>query len=69
MQDHMGLVVASSHEWAGQEVTRTMLRNESWLLRESLPGSRLLIEHALSEADLKLKDLQINMEIAFTEGL
>lgn len=69
MRDHMVLVVPASHEWAGQEVTPAMIRSEPLLLREIGSGSRRVIEHALAEAGLKLKDLHVSMEFDSTEGL
>ncbi|MBE7219288.1 MAG: LysR family transcriptional regulator [Caulobacteraceae bacterium] len=69
LQDHMVLVVPASHEWAGEEVTPAMLRNEPLLLREIGSGSRRVVEHALNGAGLKLKDLHISMELDSTEGL
>jgi DNA-binding transcriptional LysR family regulator len=69
MEDHMVLAVPASHEWAGQEVTPSMIRSEPLLLREVGSGSRRVVEHALSEAGLKFKDLHVSMEFDSTEGL
>ncbi len=69
MQDHMVLIVPASHEWAGQEVTPKMIRSEPLLLREIGSGSRRVVEHALAEVGLKLKDLHVSMEFDSTEGL
>lgn len=69
MQDHMVLVVPASHEWAGQEVTPAMIRSEPLLLREIGSGSRRVVEQALFEAGLRLKDLHVSMELDTTEGL
>ena len=69
MQDQMVLVVPASHEWAGQEVTSTMIRKEPLLLREIGSGSRRVIEYALADAGLKLKDMHVSMELDSTEGL
>lgn len=69
MQDHMVLVVPANHEWAGEEVTPPMIRNEPLLLREIGSGSRRVVELALAAAGLKLKDLRVSMEFDSTEGL
>lgn len=69
MEDHMVLVVPPSHEWAGQEITTEMLRQEPLLMREFGSGSRRFIEYALAANGLKTKDLQISMEFDSTEGL
>lgn len=65
----MVLVVPPGHEWAGQEVSPEMLKRESLLMREYGSGSRRVIEQAPSAADLRTKDIQINMEFDSTEGL
>jgi DNA-binding transcriptional LysR family regulator len=69
MEDHMVLVVPSSHEWAGQKITLDELRSQSLLIREFGSGSRRVVELALASAGLKTKDLTIRMELDSTEGL
>lgn len=69
LQDHMVLVVPASHEWAGMEVTPAMIRSEPLLLREVGSGSRRVVERALSEAGLRIKQLHVSMELDSTEGL
>lgn len=69
MEDHMVLVVPSSHEWAGQKVTLDELRSQPLLTREFGSGSRRIVEQALIEAGLKTKDLSIRMALDTTEGL
>lgn len=69
MEDHMVLVVASSHEWAGRKITPDELCTQPLLVREFGSGSRRVVEQALSGAGLKIKDLNIRMELDSTEGL
>ncbi len=69
MEDHMILVVPPGHEWAGQEITMAMVREEPLLMREFGSGSRRVIEQALAANGLKAKDIRISMEFDSTEGL
>lgn len=69
MEDHLVLVVPSSHEWAGQRITLDQLRTQPLLTREFGSGSRRIIEQALAGAGLKTKELSIRMELDSTEGL
>lgn len=69
MQDHMVLVVPSSHEWAGRRITLAQLQTQPLLAREFGSGSRRIVEQALADAGLKIRDLNIRMELDSTEGL
>ncbi len=69
LEDHMVLVVPSSHEWADQEVDLDALRQQPLLVREFGSGSRRVVEQALARAGLKTKDLIVSMELDSTEGL
>jgi DNA-binding transcriptional LysR family regulator len=69
MEDHMVLVVPSSHEWAGRKITLDELRSQPLLTREFGSGSRRIVEQALAGAGLKTKELSIRMELDSTEGL
>ncbi len=69
MEDHMVLVVPSSHEWAGEQITLEDLKSQPLLTREFGSGSRRVVEEALAAAGLKTKDLSIRMELDSTEGL
>ena len=68
-QDHMVLVVPSSHEWADQEVDLEVLKQQPLLMREFGSGSRRVIEKAIVDARLRKTDLRIQMEFDSTEGL
>lgn len=69
MEDRMVLVVPGGHEWADSEIALAALAGEPLLMREFGSGSRRVVEHALSAAGLKAKDLQVRMELDSTEGL
>ncbi len=69
MEDHMVLVVPSSHGWAGRKITLDQLRTQPLLTREFGSGSRRIVEQALAGAGVKMKDLSIRMEFDSTEGL
>lgn len=69
MEDHLVLVVPATHEWAGQDVTLPMLQAEPLLMREFGSGSRRVVEQALVAAGIKVRDLQVSMELDSTEGL
>ena len=69
MEDHMVLVVPSSHEWAGRKIGLRELGSEPLLIREFGSGSRRVVEGALREAGLPIKDLSIRMELDSTEAL
>lgn len=69
MQDHMVLVVPSSHEWADRKITIEELRKQPLLVREFGSGSRRIVEQALLGVGLKMRDLNIRMELDSTEGL
>jgi len=68
-QDHMVLVVPTSHEWADQEIDIEALKQQPLLMREFGSGSRRVVEKALVAAGLQKKDLRIQMELDSTEGL
>jgi LysR family transcriptional regulator, transcriptional activator of the cysJI operon len=69
LQDHMVLVVPTSHEWADQEVEVDALKQQPLLMREFGSGSRRVVEKAIVAAGLPKKDLKIQMELDSTEGL
>jgi LysR family transcriptional regulator, transcriptional activator of the cysJI operon len=68
-QDHMVLVVPTSHEWADQEIDIEALKQQPLLMREFGSGSRRVVEKAIVGAGLRKKDLRIQMELDSTEGL
>jgi LysR family transcriptional regulator, transcriptional activator of the cysJI operon len=68
-QDHMVLVVPTSHGWADQEIDIEALKEQPLLMREFGSGSRRVVEKAIVAAGLRKKDLRIQMELDSTEGL
>lgn len=69
MEDHLVLVVPAGHEWAEQAVGVGDLQKAPLLMREYGSGSRRVVEQALTNAGLKIKDLNVRMELDSTEGL
>jgi LysR family transcriptional regulator, transcriptional activator of the cysJI operon len=69
MEDHMVLVVPAAHEWAESEITLADLKSAPLLMREFGSGSRRIVEQALAEKSVKVKDLNVRMELDSTEGL
>jgi DNA-binding transcriptional LysR family regulator len=69
MEDQMVLVVPASHEWADHEVDIATLKEAPLLMREFGSGSRRVVENALAGAGLKMKEINIRMELDSTEGL
>ena len=68
-QDHMVLVVPTSHEWADQEIDIESLKQQPLLMREFGSGSRRVVEKAIVATGLRKKDMRIQMELDSTEGL
>lgn len=69
MEDRMVLVVPAAHEWAANEVTLADLKTAPLLMREYGSGSRRVVEQALAEKGVKVKELNVRMELDSTEGL
>jgi DNA-binding transcriptional LysR family regulator len=69
MEDHMVCVVPSGHEWSGEEIELNDLRNTTLLTRELGSGSRRIVEQALVEAGLPVRELKLGMTFDSTEGL
>jgi DNA-binding transcriptional LysR family regulator len=63
--DELGVVVASTHPWAGREsVTLSELLSADLILREPGSGTRLILEHALTEAGYAINPDHIIMELS-----
>ncbi len=69
MEDHMVCVVPAGHEWAGEEISVTDLATATLVTRELGSGSRRIVETALENAGLKIKNLNLGMTFDSTEGL
>ena len=69
MEDHMVCVVPPGHEWANEELDVVDLRQATLLTRELGSGSRRIVEQALDEAGLPVRELRLGMTFDSTEGL
>jgi DNA-binding transcriptional LysR family regulator len=69
MEDELVLVAPPRHPWAGKEIGAEELRQAPLLLREIGSGSRRVVEAALSQAGVPMKNLQVKMTFDSTEGL
>ena len=67
MEDHMVLVVAHGHPWAGQEIGVEALASAEFVTREVGSGSRRVVEAALEAAGVR--GLRVIMTLDTTEGL
>lgn len=69
MEDHMVCVVPAAHEWADEDITLAQLQQATLVTRELGSGSRRIVEQALEDAGIRLRDLHIRMTFDSTEGL
>jgi DNA-binding transcriptional LysR family regulator len=70
LDDELVLIVPGSHEWADQStVSCGDLVGAPLLMRERGSGSRRVIESALIAGGLKLKSLNVTMELDSTEAI
>ncbi len=69
MQDHLVCVVPAGHEWADRAVKLDRLREATLLLREQGSGSRRVMEQALEQAGLALREMRLGLTFDSTEGL
>jgi LysR family transcriptional regulator, transcriptional activator of the cysJI operon len=70
LDDELVLIVPGSHEWADQaSLSCADLVGAPLLMRERGSGSRRVIESALIEGGLKLKSLNVTMELDSTEAI
>jgi len=69
MEDHMVCVVPAGHEWADEEVPAAALQGATMVTRELGSGSRRIIEQALEEDGIQVRDLRIGMTADSTEGM
>jgi LysR family transcriptional regulator, transcriptional activator of the cysJI operon len=70
LDDELVLIVPGSHEWADQaSLSCEDLRGAPLLMRERGSGSRRVIESALVAGGLKLKSLNVTMELDSTEAI
>jgi len=69
MEDHMVCIVPAGHEWADEEVTLAQLKQATLVTRELGSGSRRIVEQAIEQSGLNLRDLNVRMTFDSTEGL
>jgi len=69
MEDHMVCVVPPDHEWADDDIDVGDLRHATLVTRELGSGSRRIVEQALEDAGLPVRELRIGMTFDSTEGL
>ncbi|HYY72984.1 MAG TPA: LysR family transcriptional regulator, partial [Candidatus Bathyarchaeia archaeon] len=69
LEDFMVMVVPPGHEWADRDVEVQALKQQPLLMREPGSGSRRIVEKAVNAVGLKLKELNIHMQLDSTEGL
>jgi len=69
LEDHMVLVVPAGDPWADAEIEVTDLLKAPLLTRELGSGSRRVVESALEQAGVKIKELQFTLTLDSTEGL
>jgi LysR family transcriptional regulator, transcriptional activator of the cysJI operon len=69
IEDELVLVAPAGHEWAGEEIAVSALREAPLLVREQGSGTREVLEHALKAAGEPMDGLQVAMELGSTEAL
>jgi DNA-binding transcriptional LysR family regulator len=70
IKDELVLVVPASHEWDNsRDIEMTDLREVRLLMRERGSGTREIVEQALSEHGVSMKDLKPMLEVDSTEGI
>lgn len=70
MQDELVLIFSKDHPWMDYpKLTVQDLRQAPFLMRERGSGSRRVLESALAKAGLKIKTLEIVMELDSTEAI
>jgi len=69
MEDHMVCVVPAGHPWAEHEIDLKKLQQATFVARELGSGSRRIVEQAMEEAGVDVKQLHLVMTFDSTEGL
>jgi DNA-binding transcriptional LysR family regulator len=68
--DHVILIVPADHPWAEIEMLAPdELRGTDFILRDRESGTRLEVEHVLSEFGLSVDDLHVVMELGNSEAI
>jgi DNA-binding transcriptional LysR family regulator len=70
MEDELVLLFPANHPWKKrQSLTIEDLKGAPFLLRERGSGTRRVLEAALQKAGLKMKDLEVAMELDSSEAI
>lgn len=70
MEDELVLLFPANHPWKKrQSLTVEDLKGAPFLLRERGSGTRRVLEAALQKAGLKMKDLEVAMELDSSEAI
>jgi DNA-binding transcriptional LysR family regulator len=68
-RDEVILVVPPGHPFAGKEVTLEQLREESLILMQEGAGVRQVIEDELRRGPVRLRDLDVRLELGLQESV
>jgi DNA-binding transcriptional LysR family regulator len=68
-QDEVVLAVPPDHPLAGKRVSLDDLRSEALILMQEGAGVRQMVEDALREAGLRLRDLDVKLELGLQESV
>jgi LysR family transcriptional regulator, transcriptional activator of the cysJI operon len=69
MEDHMVCVVPAGHPWADHDVDLAQLQRATFVARELGSGSRRIVEQAMEEAGMDVRQLRLVMTFDSTEAL
>lgn len=70
MEDELVLLFPANHPWSNRQSLAVQdLKGAPFLLREQGSGSRRVLESALEKAGLRLKDLEVAMELDSSEAI
>jgi DNA-binding transcriptional LysR family regulator len=68
-QDEVALAVPPGHSFAGKTVSLDELRAETLILMQEGAGVRQMVEDELREAGLRLRDLDVRLELGLQESV
>jgi DNA-binding transcriptional LysR family regulator len=68
-RDEVILVVPPGHRFAGQEISLEDLRGEPLILMQEGAGVRQVIEHELRNGPVRLRDLDVHLELGLQESV
>ena len=68
-RDEVILVVPPGHRFAGKEISLADLRGEPLILMQEGAGVRQVIEHELRNGPVRLRDLDVHLELGLQESV